>query len=141
AVRAEFLVDQAVSAKDMLVGLENSVLTAIALVMIVTVAMLGLRPALLIGLSIPVSFMTSFFILQLMGITVNMMIMFGLVLTVGMLVDSAVVMVEYAVRKISEGMTRTEAFIRAARLMFAPIVASMLTTIAAFLPLLLWPGI
>jgi multidrug efflux pump len=141
AVRAEFLVDQAVSAEEMLVGLENSVLTAIALVMIVTVAMLGLRPALLIGLSIPVSFMTSFFILQLLGITVNMMIMFGLVLTVGMLVDSAVVMVEYAVRKISEGMSRKEAFIRAARLMFAPIVSSMLTTIAAFLPLLLWPGI
>ncbi len=141
AVRAEFLVDQAISAEDMLVSLQDSVLTAIALVMIVTVAMLGLRPALLIGLSIPVSFMTSFFILQLLGITVNMMIMFGLVLTVGMLVDSAVVLVEYAERKISEGMTRREAFIRAARLMFAPIVSSMLTTIAAFLPLLLWPGI
>lgn len=141
AIKTSFMLDQALSAEEMLVGLENSVLTAIALVMIVAVAMLGMRPALLIGLSIPVSFMTSFFILQLLGLTVNMMIMFGLVLTVGMLVDSAVVMVEYAVRKISEGMSRKEAFIRAARLMFAPIVSSMLTTIAAFLPLLMWPGI
>ncbi|WP_196259107.1 efflux RND transporter permease subunit [Pelagibacterium limicola] len=141
AIRVSYMLDQAVFAQEMLTGLENSVMTAVVLVMIVAVAMLGLRPALLIGLSIPVSFMTSFFILQLMGLTVNMMIMFGLVLTVGMLVDSAVVMVEYAVRKISEGMSRTEAFIRAMRLMFAPIISSMLTTMAAFLPLLLWPGI
>ncbi|WP_127145724.1 efflux RND transporter permease subunit [Pelagibacterium montanilacus] len=141
AVQVSYVLDQAVSAEEMLLSLENSVMTAIVLVMIVAVALLGLRPALLIGLSIPVSFMTSFFILQMLGITVNMMIMFGLVLTVGMLVDSAVVMVEYAVRKISEGMSRKEAFIRAARLMFVPILSSMATTIAAFLPLLLWPGI
>lgn len=141
AIHTSFMIDQAVSAEEMLTGLENSVMTAIVLVMIVAVAMLGFRPAILIGLSIPVSFMTSFFILQMLGLTVNMMIMFGLVLTVGMLVDSAVVMVEYADRKISEGMERKEAFIRAARLMFAPIIASMATTIAAFLPLLLWPGI
>lgn len=141
SVRVSYILDQAVAAEEMLVGLESSVITAIVLVMIVAVAMLSVRPALLIGLSIPVSFMTSFFILQMMGLTVNMMIMFGLVLTVGMLVDSAVVMVEYAERKIAEGMKRKEAFIRAARLMFLPILSSMATTIAAFLPLLLWPGI
>lgn len=141
AVQVDYILDQGPPAEDMLFSLQNSVMTAIVLVMIVAVAMLSVRPALLIGLSIPVSFMTSFFILQLLGLTVNMMIMFGLVLTVGMLVDSAVVMVEYADRKISEGMKRKEAFIRAARLMFVPIMSSMATTIAAFLPLLLWPGI
>ncbi|HHS82216.1 MAG TPA: efflux RND transporter permease subunit, partial [Devosia sp.] len=70
-----------------------------------------------------------------------MMIMFGLILTVGMLVDAGIVVVEYAERKISEGLDRKEAFIRSARMMFWPIVSSTATTLAAFLPLLMWPGI
>ncbi|MCD7059617.1 efflux RND transporter permease subunit [Pelagibacterium xiamenense] len=141
AINVSFMLDQAVSAEDMLTSLQGSVITAVVLVIIAAVAMLGLRPALLIGLSIPISFMTAFLILQFMGINISMMVMFGLILTVGMLVDSAVVMVEYSERKISEGLPRKEAFIRAARLMFVPILSSMGTTIAAFLPLLLWPGI
>ncbi len=136
-----YMLDQAKFANDMFTSLRASVLTAIALVAVVCVALLGIRPALMIGLAIPVSFMTSFLLLQTMGMTINMMIMFGLVLTVGMLVDGAVVVVEYAERKIAEGMDRREAFIRAAKLMFWPIMASTGTTLAAFLPLLLWPGI
>lgn len=141
ALQYSFMIDTAQLAMRMFNSLQSSVLTAIVLVLIVSVAMLGLRPALLIGLSIPLSFMTAFLFLQMMGMTVNMMIMFGLILTVGMLVDAGIVMVEYAERKISEGMTRKEAFIRAAKMMFWPIVSSTATTLAAFLPLLLWPGI
>jgi len=141
AVRTSVMIDQAKPAQDMLGSLQSAVLTAVALVMIVTIAMLGIRPALMIGLAIPTSFMMAFLFLQVIGMTINMMIMFGLVLTVGMLVDGAIVIVEYADRKISEGMERREAFIRAAKLMFWPVVSSTGTTLAAFLPMLLWPGI
>lgn len=141
AVEHSFILDQAKFALEMFSSLQSSVLTAVALVLIVSIALLGVRPALLIGISIPVSFMIGFLFLQFMGMTINMMIMFGLVLTVGMLVDGAIVVTEYAERKITEGMPRQDAFIRAARMMFWPIVASTGTTLAAFLPLLLWPGI
>jgi len=141
SIETSFILDQAEFAEDMFTSLQSSVLTAIALVLIVTVAFLGIRPALLIGTAIPVTFMVGFLFLQLMGMTINMMIMFGLVLTVGMLVDGSIVVTEYAERKISEGMRRRDAFIRAARMMFWPILASTGTTLAAFMPLLLWPGI
>ncbi|RUT28625.1 efflux RND transporter permease subunit [Arsenicitalea aurantiaca] len=141
ALQTSYILDQAVFAQDMFTSLQNSVLTAIALVLIVTVALLGLRPALLIGSAIPITFMIGFLFLQLMGMTINMMIMFGLVLTVGMLVDGAIVVTEYAERKIAEGLDRRDAFIAAARAMFWPILASTATTLAAFMPLLLWPGI
>ncbi len=141
AMQYSFMLDQAAIALDMFETLQFSVLTAVMLVIIVTVALLGVRSALMIGLSIPLSFMTAFLFLQFMGMTVNMMIMFGLILTVGMLVDAAIVVVEYAERKISEGMKRREAFIRSAQMMFWPIASSTATTLAAFLPLLMWPGI
>ena len=69
------------------------------------------------------------------------MVMFSLVICVGMLVDGAIVIVEYADRKIHEGMEQTEAYIRAAKLMFWPIFSSTATTLAAFVPLLFWPGV
>ncbi len=141
AMQYSFMLDQAALALDMFGTLQFSVLTAVVLVIIVTVALLGIRSALMIGLSIPLSFMTAFLFLQFMGMTINMMIMFGLILTVGMLVDAGIVVVEYAERKISEGMERREAFIRSARMMFWPIASSTATTLAAFLPLLMWPGI
>ncbi len=141
ALHYSFMLDMANFSAQMFNSLQASVFTAISLVLIVSIALLGLRPALLIGFSIPVSFMISFLFLQFMGMTINMMIMFGLVLTVGMLVDGAIVVVEYAERKISEGLSRQEAFIQAAKRMFWPIAASTATTLAAFLPLLLWPGI
>jgi len=141
ALHHSYILDMARFSTDMFNSLQASVFTAISLVLIVSIMLLGLRPALLIGFSIPLSFMISFFFLQLMGMTINMMIMFGLVLTVGMLVDGAIVVVEYAERKISEGLSRQEAFIQAAKRMFWPITASTATTLAAFLPLLMWPGI
>ncbi|MEO1066012.1 MAG: efflux RND transporter permease subunit, partial [Pseudomonadota bacterium] len=141
AIEVDFVLDQSGFIYEVLGSLEASILTAIFLVMIVVVATLGVKSSLLVGFSIPLSFMVGFLILGLTGYTVNIMVMFGLVLTVGLLVDGAIVMTEYADRKMSEGMSHSEAYIRAARLMFWPIVSSTATTLAAFLPLLLWPGV
>ncbi len=140
-IQIDFLLDQSNFIGEVQGSLQSSIMTAIVLVMIVVLAALGFRSAILVGLAIPTSFMTGFLILSGLGMTVNMMVMFGLVLTVGMLVDGAIVIVEYADRKISEGMDRKEAYIRAAKLMLWPIVSSTATTLAAFLPLLLWPGV
>lgn len=141
SVHIDFLVDQSSFIDEVQGSLQASIMTAILLVMIVVLFALGLKSALLVGLAIPTSFMLGFLILGTTGLTVNMMVMFGLVLTVGLLVDGAIVMVEYADRKIAEGLEPTEAFIRAAKLMFWPIVSSTATTLAAFLPMLLWPGV
>ncbi|WP_026380718.1 efflux RND transporter permease subunit [Afifella pfennigii] len=140
-VELHYLLDQSSFIHEVLGSLESAILTAILLVMIVVLATLGLRSALLVGLAIPTSFMIGFLLMSVMGMTVNMMVMFGLVLTVGMVVDGAIIIVEYADRKIEEGMERHEAYIRAARLMFWPIASSTATTLAAFLPMLLWPGV
>ncbi|WP_417668054.1 efflux RND transporter permease subunit [Roseibium sp.] len=140
-IKVDILLDQSSKTFEVLGSLESSIMTAIFLVMILVVAALGLRSALLVGLAIPTSFMIGFLILGGLGYTVSNMVMFGLVLTVGMLVDGAIVMTEYADRKISEGMEDKEAYIRAAKLMFWPIVSSTATTLVAFLPMLLWPGV
>ena len=126
---------------DTLGSLQSSILTAIALVMIIVVAALGIRSAFLVGVAIPTSFMIGFFILQSLGMTVNMMVMFGMLLAVGMLVDGAIVMVEYADRKMAEGLSKRDAFGLAAKRMFWPITSSTATTLAAFLPMLAWPGV
>ncbi|HSM19337.1 MAG TPA: efflux RND transporter permease subunit, partial [Hyphomicrobiales bacterium] len=126
---------------EVLGSLESAILTAIALVMIVVVGALGLRSGLLVGLAIPTSFMIGFLLLGLSGQTLNMMTLFGLVLTVGMLVDGAIVIVEYSDRKMAEGLKRKEAYLLAAKRMVWPVFASTATTLAAFLPMLLWPGV
>ncbi|MEO6012760.1 MAG: efflux RND transporter permease subunit [Devosia sp.] len=136
-----FLLDQSESAKSLFNSLQASVLTAVALVMIVCVAALGLRPAIMIGMSIPISFMIAFLVTSMLGMTLNMMIMFGLVLAVGVLVDDPIVVVEYAERKLQEGVPKREAFILAARKMFVPVVSATFTTLSAFVVLLFWPGI
>ncbi|MEC9369203.1 MAG: efflux RND transporter permease subunit [Pseudomonadota bacterium] len=141
SIRIGFALDQSKFIFEVLGSLQSAIMTAIALVMIVVVAALGLRSALLVGVAIPASFMIGFLLIGLLGMTVNMMLMFGMVLTVGMLVDGAIVIVEYADRKMAEGMERGEAYRLAAQRMFWPIASSTATTLAAFLPLLLWPGV
>ncbi len=141
SIRIDYILDKSESIFEILGSLQSSIMTAIFLVMILVVWALGPKSAILVGISIPASFMVGFLILSAIGMTVNTMVMFGLVLTVGMLVDGAIVMVEYADRKISEGMPAQEAYIRASKLMFWPIVSSTATTLAAFLPMLLWPGV
>ncbi|WP_099826389.1 efflux RND transporter permease subunit [Oceaniglobus indicus] len=133
--------DQSRQVNSMVQQLEGSVLTAIALVMIVVLAALGLRSALLVGFAIPTSFLLCFVLLGLMGITISNIVMFGLILAVGMLVDGAIVVVEYADRRIDEGTGPMTAFTEAAKRMFWPIVSSTATTLCAFLPMLFWPGV
>ncbi len=140
-VKVTYMIDQSSFIFEVLGSLQSSILTAIALVMIIVIATMGVSSGLLVGIAIPTSFMIGFLILSAAGLTVNMMVMFGMVLCVGMLVDGAIVVSEYADRKISEGMPANEAYPRAASLMFWPVVSSTATTLAAFLPLLLWPGV
>src|SRR5690606_38299383 len=87
------------------------------------------------------SFMIAFLYMQMTGMTINMMVMFGLVIAVGVLVDDPVVVVEYAERKLQEGVSKKEAFIQAMHKMFVPVIGATATTLAAFVPLLFWPGI
>jgi len=133
--------DRSFEVRSMIGQLEGSVLTAIALVMIVVLASLGTRSALLVGFSIPSSFLLSFILLGIMGVTISNIVMFGLILAVGMLVDGAVVVAEYADSKIDQGETPMRAYVAAAKRMFWPVVASTATTLCAFLPMLFWPGV
>ncbi len=133
--------DQSRIVDSMVRQLEGSVLTAIALVMIVVLAALGTRAALLVGFAIPTSFLLCFAFLAMIGVTISNMVMFGLILAVGMLVDGAIVVVEYADKRIKEGVGPMHAYVEAAQRMFWPIVSSTATTLCAFLPMLFWPGV
>ncbi|MEM7723616.1 MAG: efflux RND transporter permease subunit [Pseudomonadota bacterium] len=141
SVRVDTTLDQSVQVRDMVRQLEGSVLTAIALVMIVVLAALGTRSALLVGFAIPTSFLLCFILLGVMGIAVSNIVMFGLILAVGMLVDGAIVVVEYADKRLREGARPMQAYTDAAKRMFWPIVSSTATTLCAFLPMLFWPGV
>ena len=141
AITVNFSSDQSVQVDGMIKQLESSVLTAIALVMIVILAALGIRSALLVGFAIPTSFLLAFAIMGTTGITISNIVMFGLILAVGMLVDGAIVVVEYADKKITEGIGPMKAYAAAAKRMFWPIVSSTATTLCAFLPMLFWPGV
>ncbi|WP_226622453.1 efflux RND transporter permease subunit [Alloyangia pacifica] len=133
--------DQSRIVDSMVSQLEGAVLTAIALVMIVVLGSLGTRAALLVGFAIPTSFLLCFVLLAVMGITVSNIVMFGLILAVGMLVDGAIVVVEYADKRISDGVGPMHAYVEAAKRMFWPVVSSTATTLCAFLPMLFWPGV
>ncbi|SDC93051.1 efflux RND transporter permease subunit [Ruegeria marina] len=133
--------DQSRVVGSMVNQLEGSVLTAIALVMIVVLASLGSRAALLVGFAIPTSFLLCFAFLALMGVSISNIVMFGLILAVGMLVDGAIVVVEYADKRIKDGIGPMHAYVEAAQRMFWPVVSSTATTLCAFLPMLFWPGV
>ena len=133
--------DQSRNVRGMIAQLEGSVLTAVALVMIVSLAAMGMRSALLVGFAIPTSFLLCFLLLAVAGIPISNIVMFGLILAVGMLVDGAIVVVEYADKRIREGMGPMQAYVAAADRMFWPVVSSTATTLCAFLPMLFWPGV
>ncbi|MEM9575902.1 MAG: efflux RND transporter permease subunit [Pseudomonadota bacterium] len=133
--------DQSRFVDSMVQQLLGSVLTAIALVMIVSLASLGIRASLLVGFAIPTSFLLCFAFLALMGISISNIVMFGLILAVGMLVDGAIVVVEYADKRQQEGVGPMQAYVEAAKRMFWPIISSTATTLCAFLPMLFWPGV
>ena len=122
-------------------SLVNNVSTAIVLVFIVLISILGIQNSLLVGIAIPGSFCAAFFFLAISGLTINMVVLFGAIMAVGMLVDGAIVVTELADRKMAEGLHRRIAYPAAAKRMALPIIASTATTLAAFLPLVFWPGI
>jgi multidrug efflux pump len=133
--------DQAPFAASQVTELQGNILTALALVMVIVVAAMGFRSGLIVGIGIPVSFLFSLIFVYLLGYTFNFMVMFGMLLGLGMLIDGAIVVTEYADRKMTEGFDRRAAYAMAAKRMFWPVTASVATTLAAFLPLMFWPGI
>ncbi len=141
AIHVTPALDRSYQVASMIAQLEGSVLTAIALVMIVVLASLGTRTALLVGFSIPSSFLLSFILLGIMGVTISNIVMFGLILAVGMLVDGAIVVAEYADGQMADGKGPMRAYTTAAKRMFWPVVTSTATTLCAFLPMLFWPGV
>jgi multidrug efflux pump len=136
-----FSQDKSTDIRQLLSDLQNSVLTAVVLVFIVILFALSTRAAILIGLAIPVSFLIGIFGLSMAGLTVNIVVLFSLILAVGMLVDDAIIVTEFAERRMAEGMPRAPAFELAAKRMAGPVIAATFTRIAAFSPLLFWPGI
>ncbi|MEL7185325.1 MAG: efflux RND transporter permease subunit, partial [Pseudomonadota bacterium] len=132
--------DKSKDVNDMLSELQNSVLAAVLLVFIVIIGILGIRSALLVGVAIPGSFLMGILLIGSFGVTINMMVLFALIMAVGMLVDGAIVVTEMADRRLAEGDSRFEAYSRAAMRMAWPIIASTCTTLAAFVPLAFWPG-
>ncbi|MEE9346688.1 MAG: efflux RND transporter permease subunit, partial [Robiginitomaculum sp.] len=140
-VQVEFSQDRSNDTRVMVSTLFSSIINAVILVFIVCVAALGFRSALFVGWAIPASFLMALFLMFVQGESINFMILFGLILSVGVLVDSAIVIIEYADRKLAEGMPRKQAFKIAGERMFWPITSSTATTLAAFLPLLFWDDI
>ena len=122
-------------------GLQGNMATAMVLVLIVVIAAVGVRSGLIVTLAVPFSFFFAFIIISLLGFTYNFMVIFGLLLGLGMLIDGAIVMVEYADRKMAEGLDARDAYRDAVNRMFWPIMASTATTLAAFLPIMFWPGV
>ena len=141
AIEVNYLQDQARDVRELLGDLENNVLTAVFLVMLTIVAALGGRSSWLVGLAIPGAFLGGVLALHLMGITLNIVVLFALILVVGMLVDGAIVVVEQADRYLAEGRSSHDAFLAAAQRMAWPIIASVATTLAVFFPMLFWPGV
>jgi len=140
-MKVTYTQDKSVFVNQLLNDLQNHVLIAVILVFIVILYALSGRASLLIGLAIPSSFLMGILALALMGYTINMIVLFSLILAVGMLVDDAIIVTEFAERRMSEGMPKEEAFELAAKRMAGPVIAATMTRIAAFSPLLFWPGI
>jgi len=135
------VLDKSRDIENMVADLENNILTGLVLVLIVIFLVMGIRNALLVSLAIPFSMLLSFAVLYLMGITLNMVVLFSLTLALGMLVDNAIVIVENSYRFMEQGASRKEAAMKATAEVAYPVMGSTLTTLAAFSPMLFWPGI
>ncbi|VGO11558.1 Cobalt-zinc-cadmium resistance protein CzcA [Pontiella desulfatans] len=133
--------DDSKDIRDMLAELENNMASGFFLVIVVLLIFMGRRNSLFVGLAIPFSMLLSFTIMSLMGITMNMVVLFALILAVGMLVDNGIVIVENIYRLHCEGLSRMEAARQGAAEVAWPVTTSTLTTLAAFSPLLFWPDI
>ena len=131
--------DTSTDIREMLADLQNNVIFGILLVMIVVIAIMGLRTASLVAIAIPASALIGILCLHAMGMTMNIVVLFSLILAVGMLVDDAIVVSEYADRKMVEGYSPKKAYILSTTKMVWPVLASTLTRIVVFMPLLFWP--
>ena len=135
------LMDQSNDIRLMIADLENNILSGLVLVVIILFIVLGFRNALLVGLAIPFSMFLSFAVLHAMGYTLNMIVLFSLTLALGMLVDNAIVIIENIYRYMQQGVPKVEAAMKATGEVAWPVIGSTLTTIAAFFPMIFWPGI
>jgi multidrug efflux pump subunit AcrB len=135
------LMDRAKEVRLMIADLENNIISGLILVIIVLLFALGFRNALLVSLAIPFSMLLSFIILYALGITLNMVVLFSLTLALGMLVDNAIVIIENVYRYMEQGVPRIQAAMKATSEVAYPVIGSTITTLAAFFPMLFWPGI
>ncbi len=140
-VEFSITMDRSDDIKMMVSDLENNIITGLILVAMVLVLFMGPRMSLIVALAIPLSMLMSFAILQGLGYTLNMVVLFSLILALGMLVDNAIVIVENIYRHMQMGKTRIKAAMDGTAEVAWPVIASTATTIAAFSPLLFWPGI
>ena len=132
--------DQSVQTKMMVNSLENNIISGVILVVLVLLFFLGTRNSMFVGLAIPLSMFITFNILSAFGITINMMVLFSLIMALGMLVDNGIVVVENVYRLMEEGMKPIEATKKGVGEVAMPVIASTATTLAAFLPMVFWPG-
>lgn len=140
-VKVSYTQDKSKDIRQMLADLQNSVATGVLLVTVIILFALGFRASLFIGIAIPASFLAGVLGLHLAGLTINIVVLFSLILAVGMLVDDAIIVSEFAERRMSEGMAPKEAYSMAAQRMAGPVIAATATRVAAFSPLLFWPGV
>ena len=140
-VRLDFFQDESEKIVSMVNDLENNVILATLIVFIVIYSFMGKKSSFLVSLSIPFSFLMSMIILSFFNVTINVVVLFALILSVGILIDGAIIVVEYANRRSYEGLNKKEVFVLSARQMSIPVIASTSTTLAAFFPLIFWPGI
>ena len=135
------VMDQAKDIEMMVLDLENNIMSGLVLVVVVLFFAMGLRNAFLVSLAIPFSMFLSFIVLYLLGITLNMVVLFSLTLALGMLVDNAIVIIENIYRYMEQGVPRVIAAKKASSEVAYPVICSTLTTLAAFSPMMFWPGI
>ena len=140
-MEVHYIMDQSTEVENMLSDLLNNVLTAVVLVLILIIATMGMRSALLVGITIPGAFLAGILMIWMIGYTMNIIVLFSLILVAGMLVDSAIVVSEVADRNLADGLSPKRAWGDAASRMAWPIIASTATTLAVFFPLLFWPGV
>lgn len=134
-------IDQAKVIRFMVSNLENSIISGVILVVLVLLFFMGLRSAIFVGIAIPLSMFISFIILNAFGVTLNMMVLFSLILALGMLVDNGIVVIENIYRLLEEGYPIKQAVKEGVGEIALPIIASTLTTVVAFLPLAFWDGV
>ncbi len=135
------VMDKAKDIRLMVADLENNILSGLILVVIVILFSMGSRNAVIVSLAIPFSMFLSFTILYMLGITLNMVVLFSLTLALGMLVDNAIVIIENIFRYMEQGVPRLQAAMRATSEVAYPVIGATITTLAAFFPMLFWPGI